>query len=137
MNSKHLKYFLLCISFIACKQATEVPQDNIYGTYNVDLYSNDTLLITKGHFTIFTTDSIKTEGFINIIDSLGVAQNIPDQTFHCTIEADTLEFITAFFPNFGVFLIKGIYSANNISGNWELWGHLWIDRSGLLKAIKI
>jgi len=98
------------------------------------------ILITKGIINIFKSDSLvflRTEDFKNIMDSIGVAAYLYDGTYKCNILSDSLEVITAFFPNFGGFLIKARLLDEKIEGNWELWGHLTLEVSGPFKAYKI
>jgi len=138
MRSTYLVYFIIFVIFTACSQSTENSKDMICGTYSLSLYSGDTI-ITSGYISIIksdSSDSIKTDGFINLFDSIGVAQYIPDSLFKCDIKNDSLELITASQPDWSLFIIKGYYSDNSIKGNWQLWGHLALDQTGLLTGKK-
>ena len=152
MNRVLIKYLVFCILVVlycSCKRSTDAliisidipPVDslNLYGSYDTFIYNNENVIITIGTLSFSRLDSITTvatEGFTNVIDTLGVANYLPDNIYTCKIMNDSLEFVTKYLPNFGIFLIKGYYSYNKISGAWELWGHLRLEQTGSFEALK-
>ncbi len=130
---------VLCIFVLSCNESNKEENFDIYGEYLCSFSNADPLLLSEGSIIIFNTndlDSVCLRNFTDEMDTISISQYLSNRTVICEIENDTIEFVSAVLPNFGSFVIKGLFKNNQLTGTWILWGHLGMESFGSLSAIK-
>ncbi len=115
-KNSHFFIILVIISILGCNETKNEEEFDIYGNYSCILYCDGDLIISEGSFKVFganSEESVRLGNFVNVVDSIDAAQYLSNRTVSCIIENDTIEFVTANLPNFGSFVMKGIFMKNN------------------------